>query len=142
MTKKPIHNREITIFFCLLTVIFSACNKSEKIEGGWIINQALYHNNPVIINLSSNAFDLHDDYTCSLPISENMINDILTGKGTWSCHENNDTIFCSIKTKNKIFNRNFRVLNYTVNKKPGLSPIIKATFTSDSLKLECTKISF
>jgi hypothetical protein len=112
-----------------LVLIFVSCNKAEnKLVGGWIIRKIKYNNQVIALDFSTNAFDLHEDHSCTLPIPNSNTIDTISGTGEWSCYEKNNIIFLSIKTKNTFFDRTFKVSNYTVTRQSGFSPIIKATF--------------
>ena len=126
----------LTCFLC------AACNSlEEKLEGGWVVDQAYYHDEPVRWDLYTNAFDLNEDYTCELPpINRRSERTLEEQRGTWETFQKNDSTYLQIKTENRIFDRTFRVQNLRkVRESVSWGYLIKMTLIADSLKMDCTK---
>lgn len=57
------------IILFLAFVILVSCNPLEnKLEGGWVVDQAYYNDEPVIWDLYGNAIILNKNNTCDLPM--------------------------------------------------------------------------
>ena len=132
-------NRLLTISCIFL--ITSACNPlKEKLQGGWVVDQAYYHNQPVRWDLYSNGFSLNEDLNCELPIVEWSDRNTENEKGTWKAYQKNDSIYLDINTENRIFNRTFNVISMKKVRDPESGGfLMKMTLSSDSLKMDCTK---
>jgi hypothetical protein len=128
---------KMTFFLILMTILYTACNKfKNELTGGWLIENVYYNNKPVIYDLYTNSFDLNEDNTCNnLPISS--INESQPGveTGTWKSYVEKGESYIQIKSKNKIFNRKFRILDLRSE-----GNLIKMTIASDSVKLICSKV--
>lgn len=137
------YKRNVAIFLSILFTL-SACNISDKkMEGGWVVDKAYFNNKSVTWNLSTNSFELYKDHTCFLPIGELNQRNTPFEKGIWSAYEKNDSLFLKIKTINTVFNRTFKVSNYrNVRDSVSFGILTKATLSSDSLRLACTKAPY
>lgn len=126
-------------FFILLFLI--ACNSLEnKLEGGWVIDKAYINNKKVIWDLYTNSLNLKNDNKCTLPYDKWEHKNTAKQKGSWKAFNKNDTLYLKITTKNKYFNRTFRIKNLRkVRDSVSLGLLMKMTLVSDSLKLKCTK---
>lgn len=132
--------KKATILF--LTVVVFACNPLEKkIEGGWVVDQAYYHDEPVLWNLYGNGLGLNKDYTCNLPlVNEREVRTPEEVKGTWKVFEENGKTYLEINTENWIFSREFEVTNLRkVQDSVSFGYLMKMTLKADSLKMDCTK---
>lgn len=59
---------KLPLVITLSPILITSCNSlADKIEGGWVIDQAYYHNRPVVWNLYNNALELNADGNCYLP---------------------------------------------------------------------------
>lgn len=124
-----------------LTLSVFACNPLEKkLEGGWVVDQAYYHNEPVLWDLYSNGFDLKPDHSCHLPIDNWDDRNTVKQTGIWTAFEEKGKIYLRIKTENRIFNREFEVTNLRkVQDTVSFGYLMKITIQADSLKMDCTK---
>lgn len=128
------------ILFCVL--LFTSCNELEKkVQGGWVIDQAYYHNEPVRWDLYNNSLSLNKDNSCDLPpisgFRERKPEEMI---GTWQAYTQNDTSYLQINSENWIFDRTFKINNFRkVRDSVSWGYIMKMTLTADSLKLDCTK---
>lgn len=105
-----------------------------------MVDQAYYHNEPLIWNLYSNGFDLKKDNTCILPISDFSHRHTDKETGTWRAFKKNNKSFIEINTTNDIFNRTFEVKKLRkVQDTVSWGYLMKMTLIADSLKLDCTK---
>ena len=127
----------------LFLLVFCACNKiEEKLIGGWLIEKVYYNNKPVIYDLYTNSFDLNKDGSCSnLPISSTNESQPNVEEGTWKSYIGNDESYLQIKTKNIVFNRKFKILDFRKEqdyKKQGY--LLKMTLVADRIKMICSKV--
>ena len=132
-----------TIFIFLIVILFSGCNGlKEKLIGGWLIEKVYYNNKPVIYDLYSNGFDLNKDNSCSnLPISSVNESQPDLENGTWESYLQNGESYLQIRTKNKIFNRKFKILGFRKELDYKLHGyLLKMTLVADSMKMICAKV--
>lgn len=129
----------IILFACLFLI---SCNTLEdKLEGGWVVDQAYYHDEPVRWDLYGNGLGLREDNTCKLPpINMRSKRTPEEEKGTWKAFEENGKTYLQINTENWIFDRTFEVINLRkVQDTVSFGYLMKMTLTADSLKMDCTK---
>jgi hypothetical protein len=131
------------IFSFLVIILFCSCNRLEKkLSGGWLIERVYYNNRPVKYDLYTNSFDLNKDNTCSnLPISPVNENQAGVESGTWKSYIIKGESYLQINTKNQIFNRKFRIIDFREEsdyKKYGY--LLKMTIVADSVKIICAKV--
>lgn len=129
-------------FATLILLTLTACNTLEKeIQGGWVVDQAYYNNEPLIWNMYGNGVNFKQDNTCILP----AINDLQTRtkeerEGKWDVSKKDDKSYLKITTSNEVFNRTFEIHNLRkVQDSVSWGHLMKMTLIADSLKLECTK---
>ncbi|WP_439484243.1 hypothetical protein [Cyclobacterium plantarum] len=124
-----------------LATALVACNSLEnKLEGGWVVDQAYYHDEPVLWDLYSNGFDLRSDHSCHLPIYNWDDRNTVKQTGIWTAFEEKGKMYLRIKTENRIFNREFEVTNLRkVQDTVSFGYLMKMTIQADSLKMDCTK---
>ena len=130
--------------FILITIsiFIVSCNRVEKeVQGGWVIDQAYYYDEPVIWDLYGNGMSLRKDKTCHLPaISEFHERTPEEETGTWKVFKKDNISYLEIKTHNWIFNRTFEIQNLRkVQDSISWGYLMKMTLMSDSLKLDCTR---
>lgn len=122
-------------------LILSGCNElEEKLIGSWVVDQAYYHDEPVMWDLYSNGFSLNENHTATLPISNWEDRHTDKEKGTWKAFKENGAAYLKIDTKNPIFGRTFEIQDLRrVQDSISLGYLMKMTLVSDSLKMVCTK---
>ncbi|MCT4685695.1 hypothetical protein [Vallitalea sp.] len=103
----------------LIVIVFCSCkNRAEIIIiGDWSISE--YYGDFTIID---NNFNMHEDNTCMLPMSE--IEDKYTGltNGRWTYHTNDNINYLTINSRNKNFNNTFEIAELKEKQYPvGLS---------------------
>lgn len=124
-----------------LTLAVFACNPLEKkLEGGWVVDQAYYHDEPVLWDLYSNGVGLKPDNTCHLPIVNWDDRHSEKEKGIWTAFKDNGKTYLKIETENKVFNRTFEIHDLRkVQDKVSFGYLMKMTLAADSLKMDWTK---
>ncbi len=129
------------LIFTIIIFTLASCNELEKkVQGGWVVDQAYYHDEPVLWDLYSNGIGLNKDNKCNLPISDWADRHTDREKGTWKVSKKNGTPYLKINTTNKIFNRTFEIHNLRkVQDTVSWGYLMKMTLTADSIKLDCTK---
>lgn len=131
------------LFFIFITLILfiSSCNELEnQIQGEWVVDKAYYNEKPLVWNLYTNGFDLKEDNTCFLPVSESSHRHTEKETGTWSIIHKTGKTYIQISTTNELFNRTFKVVNLEkVRDTVSWGFLLKMTLTADSLKMDCTK---
>lgn len=130
----------LVILFVLILLV--SCNPLEnKLQGGWVVDQAYYNDEPVRWDLYSNGFDLKEDNTCILPPINTRLNRSLEEeRGTWEAFEKDTTTYLIIETENWLFNRTFVVRNLRKTQDSvSRGNLMKMTLIVDSLKMDCTK---
>ena len=136
--------RNIGIVFVII-LVFTACGKLERqMHGNWIVTQAYYHNEPVIWDLYHHCMDLREDNKCDLPPINDFKNRTEEEQiGVWRLVNKDNKAYLQIETENWIFNRTFEIHNLRkVQDTVNWGYLMKMTLTSDSLKLDCTRVLY
>lgn len=131
---------QLLIILCVFLLI-TACNPlKEKLQGGWVIDQAYYHEVPVMWDLYSNALTLRPDNTCHLPIDDWAYRHTEKEQGIWKVLQQSDSSYLRIETENRIFDRTFQILDLRkVKDMESGGFLMKMTLAADSLKMDCTR---
>lgn len=129
----------IIVFFASMQ--FSCNSLKKEIQGTWAIDQAYYHEQPVLWDLCTNTLHFEQNNNCELPpIHIFDEREELESVGIWEVNKEKNIIYLKISTKNEIFNRTFKIHNLRkVRDSVSWGYFLKMSLTSDSLKLDCTK---
>jgi len=125
----------------LSAVILFGCNSlKEQLAGGWVVDQAYYHDEPVRWGFYSNGISLNDDQTCQLPIDNWDDRHSSREKGTWDAFRKNGNFYIKINSENEVLNNTFLIQDLRKIKDPvSLGYLLKMSLSVDSLRMDCTK---
>jgi len=133
-------SKKATLIICTAVLLIACEGLEDKVEGGWVIDRAYYNDEPVIWDLYTNGFDLREDNTCVLPISDWAPRDTHKETGSWEAFKGKGKSYIEISTPNTLFNRTFEVQNLRkVQDMVSRGYLMKMTLVADSLKMDCTK---